>query len=103
MIILTDTWSIEKSGNSFNLIEKYQGEKLEGRKRTGEKVEKEKIRFYGTLYQALKGFLHHYAGMGTEEGMKVDDIVIKVCEATRAIKEAERQMKEKYRIVKVVK
>ena len=54
---LNEKYCIEKESNGFSLVEKTEIEVTKDGKKTGETKDGSKKRYYGTVYQALQGFL----------------------------------------------
>jgi hypothetical protein len=88
---IDENFSIEKNGRGVDLIENTG--------RLNKKNEPITVdRHYGTLYQALIGYLNHGPVRNSEGGLKLPDAVTEVCKCTRAIKAAEQEIKENFSV-----
>jgi len=91
---LNEKYSIEKEANGFSLIEKTSVEVTKDGRKTGELKDGQDKRSYGTVYQALKGFLK----LSVDEAEEVDEITIKVKKAVTEIEEAAVEIEKRFRI-----
>ena len=94
MINLNERWSIKKHGSSWDLIEVVQGKDKDGNPK-----DVEKVRYYGTLYQALQGYIDHSM---PDDQDSFDLISFHIHSVMNEIAEAKKQIKEEFCIVKKV-
>lgn len=89
MIELNKKFRIEHRGCGFAIIEK-----LMGKGKKGGMVEVEKISHYGTVHQALRGFLN----LTIDQSESMDEVRANVSEAVQQITQSEDLIKEKFRV-----
>ncbi len=84
---LNERFSIEREKYGVILVET-----VSGKDNKGNDKEKKKNRYYGTLYQALIGFLNN----NIDNSEDIDDITVKVKKTLDIIMEEEYTIKEKF-------
>lgn len=78
---------IEKSGHGFTLVEMVPGKDAKGNPKL-----QERLRYYGTVYQSLQGFLF----VQVDESNSVDNVFKRVSSAMEDIRAAEKEIKETF-------
>lgn len=96
MIKLTDTYLIAEEANGFSLVKRSIAVDKDGnvkRSDTGDFKYKEDKKYYGTVYQALTGFLMTCV----DNSGSLDDVETKVKACMKIIDRAEAEIKAKFR------
>lgn len=75
---LNDKYSIENEAHGFSLVEKTEIKVMKDGKETGKFKEGSKKLYYGTVYQALQGFLTVSVDDVVKQGYELRDIREKV-------------------------
>jgi hypothetical protein len=98
---LSNEFFLRKSNGCFVLDWRDSvGHIAENGKKKGEHVFGKKTRYYGTLYQALQGFLGHYVELEFES---MGSVTKKIEEVMGLIEKATKKIEDDWKIVKVVK
>lgn len=99
-IILTNEYKIVRSNGNFNL--EYESTAIYKKKHKGVDilVPETFIQYYGTLYQALQGYLTDYVGRNSPALYGVTKVVD---EAMEHIDKAKNQIREDWKVVKYIK
>ena len=89
---LTENYSIEKEAHGFSLVEKTQVEVTKDGEKTGQIKDGFKKRYYGTVYQALQGFV----SACVDESIHVNEIRINIEWSILAIDNLKDKIKEEF-------
>lgn len=93
---LNDKYSIEKDGQGFTLIEKTIVNTRKDGKLTGETRDGQSKRFYGTVYQALQGFLSVTVDDSIQKDIDLEDLRMDVYTSLKYIDESNEWIKENF-------
>ena len=89
---LTNIYSIEEESHGFSLVEVTDIGVTKDGKKTGEIKHGAKKRYYGTVYQALQGFVD----VCVDESLHVSEVMTNVEWALMAIHELKDKIKEEF-------
>ena len=99
-IKITDEFTIMVGNYGYTLkFKSLEPHEVVKGKNQGEMKHETYNKYYGTLYQALQGFMHHYIARHSNS---VDEIVDNVDRVLKYVDKAMEEIDEKYKIVKVV-
>lgn len=88
-VIINKSFWIERSGHGFVLVEMVPSKDKDGNDKL-----KERLRFYGTVYQALHGFLI----AEVDNAKSIEEVSSKVNDVMNEIKAAKEEIKAAFRI-----